>query len=75
MSMSQLLEKALEINSDPLVNELLLAPKTRIPFEVKEAIEKDKHDHAIVISGLQEAPESTPASERQDDLQKKALLI
>ncbi|VDL78686.1 unnamed protein product [Nippostrongylus brasiliensis] len=31
--------------------------KTKIPVEVKEAIDKGKRDHAIVISGLQEAPE------------------
>lgn len=68
IAVSQLAAKALEINKDPLANELLLALKIKIPAE---ATESDKCDYSIVISGAEEAADNYSASDRQSDVEKK----
>lgn len=71
MSVDSLLDKALEINRDPTVQQLLLALKDKIPGEFSAFLEREKRERSVVISGIDDEPMEARPSDRQKHLEEK----
>ncbi|EYC04637.1 hypothetical protein Y032_0086g1901 [Ancylostoma ceylanicum] len=72
---SEIIDSILEIASDPRIERLALALKTRLPQGVADAVEAEKRGRSIVISGIPECGLDQPLSVRQKDLEQKVVSI
>ncbi|KAL6730624.1 hypothetical protein Aduo_001580 [Ancylostoma duodenale] len=72
MTTPSLLKIISELNKDPALEPLLYVVSERVSREnFSELLEADIRSRSIIISGVEEAPEHLPPSERQRDVERK----
>lgn len=75
MSTADIMNLILEKNRDPEIDRMVRVVLSRIPQELRDAVEADKRSRSLVISGLPEADPSLPPSEKQRDLESKVSEV
>lgn len=74
MSTADIMNLILE-KTDPEIDRMVRVVLSRIPHELRDAVEADKRSRSLVISGLPEADPSLPPSEKQRDLESKVSEV
>ncbi|VDP10724.1 unnamed protein product [Heligmosomoides polygyrus] len=75
LSSKELVMKAMELNKDPVIAEILFALSERIPKDLSDTIKEEQRFRSIVIANLEEADAQLRPSECQADLELKVLSI
>ncbi|CAJ0609354.1 unnamed protein product [Cylicocyclus nassatus] len=70
-SVGEIIETILDRNTDPLIEKLVMALKSKMP---KDA-ETEKRERSIVLSGLPEAPINRPLLERKQHLEENVARV
>ncbi|EYB81471.1 hypothetical protein Y032_0383g386 [Ancylostoma ceylanicum] len=71
LTSAQLISAIMARNSDPIINDMLLALSEKVKVECLSMIETEKRGRSIVLAGLEEAPVDVGPSMRMKDLETK----
>ncbi|EYC13613.1 hypothetical protein Y032_0043g815 [Ancylostoma ceylanicum] len=71
LTSAQLISAIMARNSDPIINDMLLALSEKVKVECLSMIETEKRGRSIVLAGLEEAPVDVGPSMRMKDSETK----
>lgn len=75
LSPKELVLKAIELNKDPIVADILLALSEEIPKDFSDIIKEEERSRSVVIVGLAESDDRLRPSECQAELESKVGAI
>ncbi|KIH47354.1 hypothetical protein ANCDUO_22589, partial [Ancylostoma duodenale] len=75
LSSEEIINVLLERNTDPVSEKMMMILKGRMRQEVSDAVEKEKRDRSLVISGLAEWGMDKPLLQRQKYLDEQVADI
>lgn len=74
-SASEYLDLIIAENKDSKIGRMLQVLRTKIPSDISRAIDDDKRERSLVISGLPESAASMMPSQKQRELEQKVESI
>ncbi|KAK6763045.1 hypothetical protein RB195_023662 [Necator americanus] len=75
LSCAGIINEILERNTDPVIEKMVLALKTKITQKMADGVEAEKRGRSIVITGLAELGADRSLTERQRDLEEKVSNV